>query len=139
MPFHAEARVSYFFKTEPKGTRPYVFLSGGLGEYDALVPSIVAVPSPASHDKADDPTGCAAANGTDSSGNPTTYTADSSTCRVTNIDSYRLAGQSFIAPGGGVWIHTSEKFVINIGGKILLPLPTFSPGFALELGFKFGL
>ncbi|MGZ3423744.1 MAG: hypothetical protein ACXVEF_01265 [Polyangiales bacterium] len=139
MPFHAEARISYFLKTEPKGARPYLFLSGGLGEYDALVPSIVAVPSPASHDKADDPTGCSQATGTDGAGNAVPYTADSSTCRVTNIDSYRLAGQSFIAPGGGVWIHTSEKVVLNIAGKILLPLPTFSPGFALELGFKFGL
>lgn len=131
LPWHAEVRLTYFFKEKQEGLRPYAFISGGLAEFDALVPSIVAVPF--TPEKADDGAACAAAiaAGDDQARNQA--------CRITGIDAYRLAGQSFIAPGGGVWIHASPNFVINVGGKILLPLPTFSPGFAIELGFKFGL
>ncbi|MBI2390981.1 MAG: hypothetical protein HYV09_15425 [Deltaproteobacteria bacterium] len=129
LPFHAEARLQYFFgQPKTSGARPFAMLSGGLAEFDALVPNIVAVPN--SGARADDPAACAAA---------TTPEEQGRACRITGIDAYRLAGQSFIAPGGGVWIHLGPSFALNVAGKILLPLPTFSPGLALEVGGKFGL
>ncbi len=117
LPFHAEARLQYFFSdNKGSGLRPYAMIAGGLAEFDAKVPSIVTVPNDGT--KADDPSQCP--------GN----------CRVSGVDAYRLAGQSFIAPGGGVWFMFSQTFALNVGLKILLPLPTFSPGLALELGPK---
>lgn len=127
LPFHAEARLQYFFNDKTSGARPYAMIAGGVAEFDAKVPNIVAVP--ANGDKADDPAACAAA--------PIEQKGEA--CRIKGIDAYRLAGQSFIAPGGGTWIFFSPSFALNIGAKILLPLPTFSPGFALEIGGKLGI
>ncbi len=122
LPWHVEARVSYFFgPPKTTGIRPYAFLSGGVAEYDAVVPNIVATPVNAAH------------------ADPGTCPPDGQACRITGIDAYRLAGQSFVAPGGGIWYFLSPTMALNVGGKILLPLPTFSPGIALEVGIKFGL
>lgn len=129
-PWHLEARLQYFFgPPKDKGLRFYGMLAGGLAEFDALVPNIVAVPF--TPEKADDGNACATAvrdNNVDERNR---------VCRITGIKAYRLAGQSFLAPGGGAWIMFSPKLALNVGAKILLPLPTFSPGFAIEVGMKF--
>lgn len=135
-PYHLEARLQYFFgPTKEKGARFYAMVGGGLAEFDARVPNIVAVPyTPAN---ADDGAGCETAIAT-AQADPSAenIAIRDRTCRITGIDAYRLAGKSFVAPGGGVWIHLG-KVVINVGAKILLPLPTFSPGLAFEAGVKF--
>lgn len=129
-PFHLEARLQYFFSPpKDKGARFYGMIAGGLAEFDALVPNIVAVPF--TPEKADDGAACATAV------RDNNIEERNRVCRITGIKAYRLAGQSFIAPGGGAWIMLGPKLAINVAGKILLPLPTFSPGFALEAGIKF--
>ena len=131
LPFHAEARVTYFLGEgpvkKPQGLKPYILAAAGLAEFDAAVPDIVAVP----HDprNADDPTGCAAAPA-DQKG---------SACRISGIKAYRLAGQAFAAMGAGIWYMLGPKFAINLGVKLLFPLPTFSLGIAPELGIKLAL
>ncbi len=121
-PAHAEGRLSYFLgkgpMAEPKGIKIYLLGAGGMGEFDAAVPNIVAVPT----DPADaDADSCVSSTG----------------CRVSGVKAYRLAGRGFAALGGGFWYMVSPKVALNFALKILLPLPTFSPGIAPEIGFKF--
>ena len=127
-PIHAEARVQYFLGksplTEPKGFKPFVLASGGYGEFDALVPDIVVVPANAKD--TDNPDQCNAAGGRD----PTL-------CRASGVAAYRLAGRGFAAVGVGAWYMLSPKFALDLAIKILLPLPTFSPGIGPEIGLKF--
>ena len=127
-PFHGEARVSYFLGQgpvrDPKGLKPYLMASGGMGEFDAAVPDIVALASQ-NPDFADDPTLCR------SGGDPQLN------CRVTGIKAYRLAGRGFAALGGGFWYMISPKLALNVGLKLLFPIPTFSLGIAPEVGIKF--
>jgi len=141
MPFHAEVRAQYFLSPDKgSGARPYLMFGAGLGQFDAAVSNVVVeVDNP---DKAADPAACrtdrdAVTRDADGDGIPDGGQAPG--CQVKSIKAYRLAGQGFLAPGGGVWIHLSPKFILNIGGKFLLPLPTFSPGFSLEVGIKFGV
>ena len=91
-----------------RGVRPYVLLGGGLAEYD---PHIVI--SRLQH-------------------------ADGQSGEIGDVDAYRLVGQGFLTAGGGVWFGIGEHAVINVALKALLPLPTFTFGFAPELGLKFG-
>ncbi len=150
MPFHLEARFQYFLGA-PKstGSRPYLMLGAGLGQFDAAVSNVVV--------EVDDTSKEALGDDVDPDGNPrdaarhqadctadrTKVIADGTgpapACQIKGVKAYRLAGQGFLAPGGGVWIHLAPKVILNIGAKILLPLPTFSPGFSLEVGIKFGL
>lgn len=134
-PIHAEGRVTYFLGksplTEPKGLRPYVMAAGGLAEFDAAVPDIVAIVSQRSITSADDPAGCTAAYGA------ADETAINQSCRITGVKAYRLAGKGFAAIGTGFWYMLSPKMALNVAIKILLPLPTFSPGIAPEIGIKF--
>jgi hypothetical protein len=136
LPFHGEARLTYFLGQgplrDPKGFKPYLLASGGIGEFDALVPDIagtVGDKSPndrtVASDFADDPAACAAG--------PT----DPASCRISKIKAYRLAGQAFAAVGAGFWYMLSPKIAINVGLKFLVPLPTFSPGIAPEIGIHF--
>jgi hypothetical protein len=127
-PFHGEARLSYFLGqgplADPQGLKPYLMAAGGMGEFDAAVPDIVALASQ-NPDFADDPALCR------SGGDPQLN------CRVTGIKAYRLAGRGFAALGGGFWFMISPKMALNVGLKLLFPLPTFSLGIAPEVGIKF--
>jgi hypothetical protein len=127
-PFHGEARISYFLGkgpiVDPTGLKPYLMASGGMGEFDAAVPDIVALASQ-NPDFADDPALCR------SGGDPQLN------CRVTGIKAYRLAGRGFAALGGGFWFMISPKMALNVGLKLLFPIPTFSLGIAPEVGIKF--
>lgn len=150
MPFHAEVRAQYFLSPDKgSGARPYLMFGAGLGQFDAAVSNVVVEVDDTSFDRLGDdvlPDGTprtAAEHVAACQAERKQVLVDGSgpapSCQVKGVKAYRLAGQGFLAPGGGVWIHLSPKFILNIGGKFLLPLPTFSPGFSLEVGIKFGV
>jgi hypothetical protein len=138
-PIHAEGRLTYFLgkspTTDPKGFKPYVMAGGGFAEFDAAVPDIVAIVSRNSVLASDD----AQAGGTACQTAYGSGTADdvNANCRITGIKAYRLAGKTFAEIGTGFWYMLSPKMALNVGLKILLPFPTFSPGIAPEVGIKF--
>jgi hypothetical protein len=125
-PLHAEVRGQYFFGKDPlatTGLKPYVMASGGAAEFDAPVQEIKVIP--------EDQSGIACNDGTSPSpGTP---------CRLTGVKGYRLAGQGFVALGGGMWVLVTPNVSINVGLKALFPIPTFSFGLAPEFGIKIGL
>jgi hypothetical protein len=112
MPFHAEARGSYWLGKDPfagKGVRPYALVNGGLSEVSARLTTEVVE---------DDGAGG----------------------RVPRkLDVYKTSGQFFAGAGFGVQYAVSPEaaMVIEIAGRAMLP--DFAPVIAPSLGFAYGL
>ena len=123
VPFHAEARVQYFITD---GTfRPYFLANAGYGMYDAPVPNVIIQPQ----DPAAFWNGC-------KDGSPA-ETCPEANRVVKNVTAYKLVGPFFVGLGVGAWFLPSPKIAVNIGAKILFPLPVFAPVVAPEVGVKF--
>lgn len=136
-PWHFEARAQYFFGKDPlatTGLKPYVMIGGGAAEFDAPVPEIKVLPT--NQSSVD---GSGNYNAGDCNDGVVSDPANGVLCRRTGVKGYRLAGQGFAALGGGVWYLVTPNIAINANLKLLFPLPTFSLGFAPELGIKVGL
>lgn len=116
-PIHAEARLHYFFS---EGTvRPFLGLGLGYGEFDAKITGVIVVPTDKQF----------AEPGVGTALNPDI---------IQKVNAYRTAGSGFVSLGTGAWIFLGSKVALNVGFKVLLPLPNFSFAFAPEIGLKVG-
>ena len=129
MPFHGEVRLQYFI-TEST-LRPYFLLGGGIAQFDAPVPNAVVTPS--------DPTISGITCLDQSTPSGAGLCADGSKPVLKNVTAYKLAGIGFLSAGLGTWIMVGNKFAINIGMKMIFPLPTFNFTLAPEVGLRFAL
>jgi hypothetical protein len=114
-PLHAEARLHYFFNEAT--VRPFLGLGVGYGEIDAKITGVIVQPN--------DPT---LATSTNSDGKPI----------IPGVVAYRTAGSGFVSVGTGAWVFLGSKAALNLGFKVILPLPNFSFAFAPEVGLKVG-
>jgi hypothetical protein len=116
-PLHAEARLHYFFNEAT--VRPFLAMGVGYGEIDAKITGVIVVPT--DHAFAD----------------PNVQTP-SNPFIIPNVNAYRTAGAGFVSVGTGAWIFLGSKAALNLGIKVILPLPNFSFAIAPELGLKVG-
>ncbi len=129
MPFHGEVRLQYFITESTM--RPYFLLGGGIAQFDAPVPNAVVTPS--------DPTVAGVTCLDQGPVSAAGLCGDSSKPVLKNVTAYKLAGIGFLDAGIGTWIMVGQKFAINIGMKMVFPLPTFNFTLAPELGLRFAL
>ncbi len=112
LPFHIEARGTYLFGKgleRESGISPYVFLGGGVSNWDAKV------------------------------GVTVTEVDAASKKTQKSVDAWYLGGPGFIGFGGGVRIHATKNIAIPLGLRAAFALgngvlPSVSP----ELGVQFG-
>lgn len=121
-PIHAEARLQYFITDG--SFRPYFLANVGYGMFDAPVPNVIIQPQ--------DP--AAFWNGCKDGSPPETCPEENRV--VKNVTAYKLGGPFFVGLGAGAWFLPAPKVAVNIGAKILFPLPVFAPVFAPEIGVK---
>lgn len=118
VPFHAEARASYFLlgTTLEKATAsPYVFLSGGVSEISAGVP--VAL--------------CAASGGASASKVCPAGSVPQS------VDAYQISGLNFVGVGAGTTFGFSQSFGVRAELKVMFMVPTFGVVVAPTVGPAF--
>jgi hypothetical protein len=128
LPFHGEIRGQYFLGEPRKTFRPYLMAGGGVAEFDAAVPNVVAaVDGTQSASAADDPVACKA------------HPTDIPSCLASNVTAWRLGKTGFIEAGGGFWYYLTPRVALDFGLKLVAPIPTFTLVIAPEIGIKFGL
>ncbi|MEB2311420.1 MAG: hypothetical protein OZ928_06195 [Polyangiaceae bacterium] len=123
MPFHAEARLSYWFGKDvlsKKGIRPYVALGGGLAQVDAKLPVTLI--------------DC----GTGSAVNPACLTG-SAPGQTMTLDAWKKLGQSFISVGGGAMYALTPNSGLQLNLNVMFMLPTSGTVLEPSLGYVFGL
>ncbi len=119
LPFHGEARASYYFGPnafEHRKLRPFVFLGGGLAQVNASVPVGVC-------------------DGVDDKG--ALVTDPSGECKegkARKLDAYQITGLNFIGLGGGVNYGILPNFGVAFELKVMLMVPTFGVVFAPTVG-----
>lgn len=122
-PYLLEARVAYHFRLS-SAVEPYVAVAGGAAQFDGTVGSVVVVPRDAAEA---DPGSC-----------PTAAEPDRQ-CLVGSVQAYRTAGRGFVTAGVGARLRLSDGLALQAEGKLLLPLPTWSPGVSAQVGVRFAL
>jgi hypothetical protein len=123
VPFHAEARGSYWFGRDPlgrKGFRPYVHLGGGLAQVDAS--TTISVQD----------CGLFAQRGTAAYSACAKGTAPKNGTGVPSVelDAWKKLGQGFITLGGGVVYAFTETLGAELNLNLMYTLP--ASGFVLE-------
>jgi hypothetical protein len=110
LPFHAEARASYWFGN-PGGIRPYLVVAGGMAQVDAKVTVNVYLKQPSSSDCGD--------------ADPCTFAA------------WKKAGTTFVAGGVGILYPVGSGGVI---GEVKLQelIGSAATGAAMTLGYAQG-
>jgi hypothetical protein len=117
LPFHAEARLTYWIlPLSKKGFRPYIHAGGGMAQVDAKVKVTVY----------------------DCSGVDCT-TADPSTLKKVPIDAWKKLGQGFITVGGGTVFAINPQFGIQANFNFLYMLGSSGPVLQPSLGVVYGL
>ncbi len=123
LPFHAEARLSYWIGKNvlaKKGLRPYVALGGGMAQVDAKLP-VTIVDCPLTDD--------ACVNGA----------PGQNTGTQRSLDAYKKLGQSFITIGGGAMYALTPNSGLQLNVNIMFMLPTSGQVIEPSLGYVFGL
>ena len=131
LPFHGEARVGYWFGTQPfakKGFRPYVHAGGGMAQVDAKLPVTIL--------------DCAQGQ-LNADRNNSTYIScrDGAGAQGTRLelDAYKKLGQGFVTAGGGAVYALSPNSGFQANLNLMMMLGT--SGFVIEpsIGYVFGL
>ena len=135
LPFHLEARGSYWFGKDPfsrVGLRPFGFVGGGMAQVDTKVEVSVREKTCNPGTAADAPAGACVVpdkNLNDYQYNPETQ----------KVEAWRKAGQSFVGLGGGVmYAMTPNSGVIGeLKISYMLPTPNIvvSPTIGYVMGF----
>lgn len=113
LPFHAEARATYWFGTTPlgkRGFRPYVHAGGGLAQVDARVVAKVQ-----DNFRLDQPP------------------------QRGEIDAWKKLGQGFATVGGGTAFGISPTLALQLNLNIMFMLPAAGFVFQPSAGLTFGL
>lgn len=132
LPYHLEARASYFFGSDPlarMGFRPYVHLGGGLAQVDGK--TTISAKDCGLVAPRGDPTYTACANGT--------LAASDSRLRSVDLDAWKKLGQGFVTIGGGTIYGISSGFGVALNLNLMYMLP--GSGVVLEpsIGAVYGL
>jgi hypothetical protein len=123
VPYHLEARGSYWFGTNPlgrKGIRPYVHLGGGLAQVDASV--AVSVKDCALVGARGSPAYSACAKGT--------APPNGTGLRSVELDAWKKLGQGFATLGGGLVYAFTETFGAQLNLNLMYTFP--ASGFVVE-------
>ena len=138
MPFHLEARASYWFGDAPFATwdvRPYVGLGGGLAQVDAKLPVTVG-------DCGGTPGG-SPSTPKDKFPRDTAYYLD---CREgktapipLELDVYKKLGKGFVGLHGGVLFAVTKESGLKLELSVMQMLPTSGQVLEPSLGYVFGL
>lgn len=133
LPVHAEGRAAYWIGKQPfagPGARPFLFLSGGVAQFDTKVSVQVL----------EDGKTCGAADPGSRTSKCTKPSADGRVeRRIQDLDAYRQAGFGFV--GGGLGLAYAPlpamALVFSVRGAVTLPVVTavVSPELGVQLGF----
>lgn len=130
LPFHAEARIGYWFMPLSKvGFRPYVFGGGGMAQVDAKVKVTVYDCSRADKNGLTPPADCA-------DGGPATTKSNLSTRK---IDAWKKLGQGFITVGGGAVYAFTPQLGLQLNLNFMYMLGSSGPVLQPSLGIVYGL
>jgi hypothetical protein len=134
LPLHAELRGAYWIGKSPferMGVRPFVFLSGGIAQFDTKITTQVL----------EDGTACGAANPADRNSpctKPTNATGNVQP-RIQNVTAYKQAGNGFVGLGGGVSYVPAPAVALNLALRASITMPVvmaiLSPEVGVALGF----
>lgn len=131
LPFHAEARGTYWFGTDTRAhaIRPYAHLGGGLAQVDAKVEIPVrdcgAFADPGSSDYE------ACAQGDDD--------LDVGDIPRVKVDAWKKAGLTFVTAGGGAVYYLVDEIGLQLNLNLMVTLPStalvLQPSLGAVMGF----
>ncbi len=134
LPVHFEVRGGYYLGKKPferLGARPFVFLSGGLGQIDSGVTVEVL----------EDGVACGAAIAANPD-SPCTKVTDGNRTgpepRIQKLTAIKQAGQGFVSLGGGLQYAVSDLIAFNVGLRLGLTLPVTTFVLSPEVGATIG-
>jgi hypothetical protein len=132
LPFHLEARLSYWFGQDAlskKGIRPYVHVGGGLAQIDAKAE--VPVQDCGLFAPQGTPDYQACASGSVASNDPRLQTVE--------LDAWKKLGQGFATIGGGAVYAFTEKLGLQLNVNLMYTLPAsgivIEPSLGATMGF----
>jgi hypothetical protein len=132
LPYHVEARVSYWFGANAlgrKGFRPYAHAGGGLAQVDAKVVNSVKDCGLLAPFGTPDYIRCA--NGD--------LPADDPRLRTVELDAWKKLGQGFVTVGGGVVYAFTNKLGAQLNLNLMYTLPesgiVIEPSLGGTMGF----
>jgi hypothetical protein len=134
LPFHLEARLSYWFTRgalAKKGLRPYIFGGGGMAQVDAKVPVTVYDCTGPNYPGTNEPIPADCAQG---GGNTV-----QARLPKRKIDAWKKLGQGFVAVGGGVVYAFKENMGVQANVNLMYMLGSSGPVIEPSLGLVFGL
>lgn len=137
LPFHVEARLSYWFgrgALGKKGLRPYVHAGGGMAQVDARVPVTLRdctswnARMPGTYDACyDEESGLPADN------------FDPDPMPQYSVDAWKKMGRGFATVGGGVVWAFTPNLGAQLNVNVMYMLPTSGFVFQPSLGLTYGL
>jgi hypothetical protein len=128
LPFHAEARLTYWILPLSKiGFRPYVFAGGGMAQVDAKVKVTVFDCGSPQRDGTPPPANCSEGG------------ADKNNLTQRPVDAWKKLGQGFITVGGGVVYAIKPQFGIQANFNFLYMLGSSGPVLQPSLGVVYGM